>query len=139
MAKTASRSTAIRLLTATLLLIMGTAVTSREAQANSTQLPSNPNVARQVSLGSHHACYLVNGGQVRCWGLNADGQLGVGTTTNVARGAETSVPGITTAVAVTTSTFQTCALLDDGTIRYWGAQEWGHSATASRRATPPLR
>ena len=139
MAKTASRSTAIRLLTATLLLIMGTAVTSREAQANSTQLPSNPNVARQVSLGSHHACYLVNGGQVRCWGLNADGQLGVGTTTNVARGAETSVPGITTAVAVTTSTFQTCALLDDGTIRCWGAQEWGalgNGVTTGDATTP---
>lgn len=32
--------------------------------------------ATQVSVGGRHACAVVDGGAVRCWGDNNDGELG---------------------------------------------------------------
>jgi serine/threonine protein kinase/alpha-tubulin suppressor-like RCC1 family protein len=36
-----------------------------------------------VSTGSYHTCVIVESGQLRCWGFNTDGQLGLGHTNNV--------------------------------------------------------
>ena len=145
MTNTASRPIATRLLAVALLLAVASVVSfsisigADKAQANSTQLPSNPNLAGLVSLGNGHACYLVNGGEVKCWGRNLSGQAGNGSLTNVTLGTETPVSGITTAVALTTSVFQTCALLADGTIRCWGSQTSGAlgNNASSGNATSP--
>ena len=40
-------------------------------------------VARDVVLGSFSTCALLDGGAVRCWGDNTNGQLGVNSTTKV--------------------------------------------------------
>ena len=36
--------------------------------------------ARVVGVGGHHACAVLSTNQVMCWGQNAYGQLGNGTT-----------------------------------------------------------
>ena len=35
--------------------------------------------ATQIDAGDNHTCSRLTSGQLRCWGLNSDGQLGDGT------------------------------------------------------------
>ena len=71
-----------------------------------------------IAAGSYHTCVLLGDGTARCWGVNADGQLGDGTTDQ--RLAPVAVSGLSNAVAIAGGQFHTCALLSDGTARCWG-------------------
>ena len=89
-----------------------------------------------ISAGRYHTCARLNGGSVQCWGLNDEGQLGDGTTTQ--RTAPTTVTGVTNAVTVTANAEFSCALLADGTARCWGDNYHGQlgDATTTDRLTP---
>ena len=52
----------------------------------------------QLALGPNHGCALVTDGTVQCWGANASGQLGDGTTT--ARSTAAPVVGLTAVTAL---------------------------------------
>ncbi len=84
-----------------------------------------------VTAGLSHTCALLDDGNVRCWGANFNGELGYGNT-NVIGDDETpdSVGPVSlgpgrTAVAITAGASQTCAVLDDGTVRCWGYGLYG--------------
>ncbi|MCB9371849.1 MAG: carboxypeptidase regulatory-like domain-containing protein [Microthrixaceae bacterium] len=89
--------------------------------------------ARTISLGSDHACALLDDNTVRCWGSNVDGQLGLGDTERRGDGPGEMGDALLpvdlgtgrTAVAVTTGYDHTCAFLDDGTARCWGRNAAG--------------
>ena len=68
--------------------------------------------------GGSHTCAGRKGGQVVCWGLNGNGQLGDGT--NTSRPSPTPVPQITNAVQVTTGDTFSCALLATSAVQCWG-------------------
>ncbi|MEZ5381861.1 MAG: hypothetical protein R2754_08715 [Microthrixaceae bacterium] len=72
---------------------------------------------------------MLNGGGVRCWGENGDGQLSDGTTTGSA--VPVPVTGITTATKVAAGGGHTCALLDDGTVYCWGSNTSGRLGNGS--------
>jgi alpha-tubulin suppressor-like RCC1 family protein len=72
----------------------------------------------QVSTFYYHGCALIVDGTVRCWGYNAYGGLGNGTTTDSAQAV--TVSGVTNAIQITTGFFHACALISDGTIKCWG-------------------
>src|SRR5437867_3474448 len=96
-----------------------------------------------VAARGYHSCALLGDGTVRCWGRNADGQLGDGTVADPATGPPGSstpvqVSGITGAAAVIAGGYHTCALFTDGTARCWGLNDDGQlgNGTTTSSTTP---
>ncbi|MEI7743374.1 MAG: IPT/TIG domain-containing protein [Chloroflexota bacterium] len=87
-----------------------------------------------IALGGAHACARLADGSARCWGANASGQLGDGTTiartSPVAVLASAGVPlaGVTTLAA---GTGHTCATLAGDGLRCWGANASGQLGTGT--------
>ena len=73
----------------------------------------------QVAMGYDHACAVTTLGGVRCWGRNASGQLGDGTTTE--RATPVDVKGLATPIlSVAVGGAHTCAVTVIGEARCWG-------------------
>jgi alpha-tubulin suppressor-like RCC1 family protein len=95
----------------------------------------------RISSGSvsNHTCVVKEDGTVQCWGSNASGQLGNGSSGPAQ--FETSpvqVSGLSDAVAVAAGTSHTCALRANGTVSCWGANGSGRlgDGTTTTRTTP---
>eukprot|EP00284_Hemiselmis_tepida_P008755 CAMPEP_0174915802 /NCGR_PEP_ID=MMETSP1355-20121228/1375_1 /TAXON_ID=464990 /ORGANISM="Hemiselmis tepida, Strain CCMP443" /LENGTH=252 /DNA_ID=CAMNT_0016160743 /DNA_START=60 /DNA_END=814 /DNA_ORIENTATION=- len=97
-------------------------------------------VATSLSLGWRHSCFLVlNEEGVKCWGVNGEGQLGVGDALN--RGVEAGEMGRGLfgvdfggglwAVSVSSGSSFTCAVLGDGSVKCWGRNEEGQLGVGS--------
>jgi alpha-tubulin suppressor-like RCC1 family protein len=76
-----------------------------------------------VAAGNVNTCAVLSSGSVKCWGANASGSLGDGTTTNSSM--PVTVEGISTAKAVSAGGGHSCALLLDGTLKCWGLNWYG--------------
>jgi alpha-tubulin suppressor-like RCC1 family protein len=91
-----------------------------------------------LSAGLDHACALRRGGTILCWGDNANGGLGDGTTT----GSTTPVlvQGIADATAVSAGWGFTCALDAAGRAWCWGRNLFGELGigTTSDSTVPAL-
>jgi len=83
-----------------------------------------------LAAGGEHTCALSEAGGVRCWGANAQGQLGNGTVANSTLPVE--VAGLDTAiVAVAAGGRHTCALDTLGRVWCWGANAHGQLGNGS--------
>jgi len=91
-----------------------------------------------VSAGGFHTCALMSAGDVKCWGYNAHGELGLGDTTTRLTPAPLLSLG-TTAVAIATHWSHTCALTATGAVKCWGANDHGQLGlgTASADKSTP--
>ena len=76
----------------------------------------------QVDTGSTHACGIDLNQDIRCWGNNAKGKLGDGTTTN--RNTPTLIALSRNWIQISVGRAHTCALDDGGDIYCWGANTY---------------
>ncbi len=85
--------------------------------------------AVQISAGGGHTCAVLDDAQVRCWGLNNHGQLGMGMGMNVGDDESPgSVPSVNLgedAIMVAAGLEHSCALLSTGQVRCWGRNQTG--------------
>lgn len=99
--------------------------------------PAGNATVRQLALGDSHTCALLISGGVSCWGLNAFGELGDGTTTSHA----TPVPvvGLPESIAtLAAGGSTTCALSTAGAVFCWGSNFFGTigDGTTVHRSVP---
>src|SRR5207249_2745310 len=90
-----------------------------------------------IAAGGYHACALAATGALQCWGDNAYGEVGDGSTTN--RLAPVAVSGLSSGViAVSAGDLHTCALIVGGGAKCWGAGSFGELGDGAglNRSTP---
>ena len=92
----------------------------------------------RVAAGYEHTCALTPDGTVLCWGYNASGQLGDGTTTNRSTPAVVSGLPNGVALAVAAGGYHTCALTPEGGVVCWGDNFFGQlgDGTTDPRSVP---
>ncbi len=85
-----------------------------------------------ISAGLYqHTCALTTSGGVKCWGNNAYGQVGDGTTTT--RLTPVFAVGMTSGIdAVDAGGYHTCAVTSGGAATCWGANSAGQIGDGSR-------
>jgi hypothetical protein len=86
--------------------------------------------ATTLSAGDDFTCAVIGDGTVRCWGFNLSGQIGDGTTLNIAMESR-EVIGVDSASGIAAGGNHACALLDDTTVRCWGGNEFGQLGDGS--------
>jgi alpha-tubulin suppressor-like RCC1 family protein len=96
-------------------------------------------------LGVSHTCAWKQDGEVWCWGANSLGQLGNGTTTgpdcpgNSANCRATPAPVVglpAPAVQLAGGLAHTVALLQDGTVWWWGSMDYASPHVCGRTSVP---
>ena len=98
-------------------------------------------IAKTLATGLSHSCALLDNNSVKCWGDNQFGQLGQGRTLNpvgtVANQMGDNLPAINLGTGRTVKMIQagnnhSCALLDNDTVKCWGANQFGQLGQGDR-------
>lgn len=85
--------------------------------------PDAPSSTVALAGGGYQSCALRDDGELRCWGRNDRGEMGLGFVGHI--GDDESPSSITTkafserAVAISTGTSHSCAVLESGQARLW--------------------
>jgi Alpha-tubulin suppressor and related RCC1 domain-containing proteins len=91
----------------------------------------------QIDGGTNHTCAVTVSGGAKCWGYNALGQLGDGTTTQPT--APVNVSGLGSGVtSIAAGEYHTCAVTVSGGVKCWGYNAYGQLGDGSTtdRTTP---
>ena len=95
---------------------------------------------KDIAAGSYHTCALTAAGAVKCWGQDANGQVGDGIASNAEKPTPVAVSGLSSGVkAIDAGVEHTCALTTAGAVKCWGVNTWGQvgdGTTQNYRSTP---
>ncbi len=94
-------------------------VAESAARSDTVRINITPRPDRALAAGAWHACVLDVEGKAYCWGANANGQLGNGTTTSSA--APVAVAGGQVFEMIAASDSTTCGVTPSGEGYCWGA------------------
>ena len=91
-----------------------------------------------IEAGTDHTCALLEVGTVKCWGKGLNGRLG--NNTNIDSKTPVAVSGIggsnARALSISSGGAHTCAFLNNGTVKCWGANasgQLGNNSTADAK------
>ena len=119
------------------LVVLGAALAAPAVPSASAAAPSQK--ATSVSAGYVHSCAVTTKGKVLCWGYNANGQLGDGTTTSRTSPVAVANVGVK-AKAVSSGYVSTCEVTTKGAALCWGYNSTGqlgnNTTTASLTPVP---
>lgn len=106
--------------------------------ADAPDLPL-PSPVEHIAMSGDHACALLVGGKVRCWG---DGRLGIlgapsGNVVSVADAMEVDLGA--PAIDLAAGAFHTCAVTNDGGVRCWGMAKDGRLGYGTAENVGELR
>jgi alpha-tubulin suppressor-like RCC1 family protein len=96
--------------------------------------------ATAVSAGGSHSCALTSSGDVKCWGLNQEGELGINDATVNNATTPRNVDGLSSGQSEISAGIQHSCSRTSTTIRCWGIYtDWqlGNGTTA-RSFTPVI-
>ena len=85
----------------------------------SVALPAG-RTAISIDAGVDHTCAILDDSSAVCWGLNEQGQLGDGTTTNSTTPVSVSMPPGLGVAEISAGSKHTCAVATNGSVYCWG-------------------
>lgn len=97
----------------------------------------NTSTVKMLATGYQHACVITTTDEVKCWGCNLNGQLGIDSVTADGTPMNPMPPGATNVVGpdtsspppyathVSTGFAHTCVLLSNGDAKCWGDNSYG--------------
>ena len=84
------------------------------------------NTAKDIATGTYHACAVLTGGAVKCWGANGNYQTG-GSDVNSEAMVDVNL-GSSTATNIVAGNAHTCVLLTGGAVKCWGMNSYGQTS-----------
>lgn len=101
---------------------------TQNASATAVAVQGLNTTAKAISAGKSYTCAILRDNTVNCWGDNAKGQLGDGTTTASNTPVEVNTivanqPVSLNAKLISAGSEHTCAILQDNTVQCWGAND----------------
>ena len=96
------------------------------------------NTAIKVTSGANYTCAITTSGVLKCWGINSNGQLGDGTTTD--RTSPVIIDAGTNYSLISANNGHTCGITTAGVLKCWGLNSDAQlgDGTTTQRTTPVI-
>lgn len=93
---------------------------------------------KKMTAGAFHTCVILNNNQIKCWGRNWFGQLGLGHKKTIGDDPMDQLDPVLlgeglTAKAIDAGFRHTCAILNDNRMKCWGRNHYGQLGQENRR------